>query len=568
MQLSWYEACEDASPLGSVTVGSSCRVRDALHSSSIDPLAFELVTPARVYLWRAETEADRIRWMEALEECSSRVVQGDDFEVITFGEVASEENTRRPSMGNISISNQNSLTNTSVDYIAVDLDESESSFTMVAMPESPPPSSLSPAAVHNVRVIESEPRSSGLLFAAPPAAGSDAGQAARVVGALRALVGPPSRSEGPIGPVLHELGDEQIDWMAPLLLALEKSDVTEIILHLAAKGSSALRLHLICLHASGFTSAHYARVSVNTLFDISARERNTLEMVSWLDSQRAVAGGSYARVMCHPLTGAAVTEMRVRKVFATSARPMMVEFRNGEGSKVPPMVLTKSGDDLRVDLQVQVMFRLFNALWEVNGYEFKHGQLPYCVTYRVCPFSSVTGVLEVVPRCVSLYEHTWVSYDKHRTVSSAIGAFVAGYMLGVRDRHKDNILFSLDTLELFHVDFGYVFNSQTKMFDAPRFAIPMHFKQMLAETGQWQSFVENSVIAYRILRQNKDFIIDLCCRLFHGTNSDSVEAYLRGEAFLEHMSGPQADERIRYLVEKGPTSVKRILKNIAHAVGF
>lgn len=201
----------------------------------------------------------------------------------------------------------------------------------------------------------------------------------------------------------------------------------------------------------------------------------------------------------------------------------MVAFEQSTYSgneKVPPMVLTKDGDDLRVDLQVQLMFRVFNSLWEVYGYEFKNGQLPYCVTYRVCPFSTTSGVIEVsrkkkllvffknrkkvVPRCTSLYDHKWVAFDKHRTVSSAIGAFVGGYMLGVRDRHKvsekreglwkltkietkDNILFALDTLELFHVDFGYIFNSQTKMFDAPRFAIDSSFK-VSTKKEKWECF--------------------------------------------------------------------------------
>jgi hypothetical protein len=196
------------------------------------------------------------------------------------------------------------------------------------------------------------------------------------------------------------------------------------------------------------------------------------------------------------------------------------------------------------------------------------GQLPYCVTYRVCPFSTTTGVIEVVPRCTSLYEHTWVTFDKHRTISSAIGAFVAGYVLGVRDRHKDNILFSLDTLELFHVDFGYVFNSQTKMFDAPRFAIPSQFKGILEETGLWEkSFVDNAVIAYRILRENRDFIIALCDKLFSGTHQ-SCDGYLQAEAFLVHMTDDEAYDRIRYLVERGPRSWKRVAKNVFHALGF
>jgi len=40
---------------------------------------------------------------------------------------------------------------------------------------------------------------------------------------------------------------------------------------------------------------------------------------------------------------------------------------------------------------------------------------------------------------------------------------------------------------LVQIDFGYIFNEQTKMFDAPRFAIPSNFK---AAIPSWELFVD------------------------------------------------------------------------------
>ncbi len=171
--------------------------------------------------------------------------------------------------------------------------------------------------------------------------------------------------------MLRNLSEDQIEWLAPLLLALEKDDVTEVILHLAASGSSVLRLHLIALHASGFM-ASFARASVNSLFQITNAERNTLRLSDFLASHGddVIVGQPFPVEMVHPFSSRRVDCVVVKKVFSTAAKPMMLEFRFGD-QPVPPLILTKDGDDLRVDLQVQLMFRVFNSLWEVYGYEFK-----------------------------------------------------------------------------------------------------------------------------------------------------------------------------------------------------
>ncbi len=130
------------------------------------------------------------------------------------------------------------------------------------------------------------------------------------------------------------------------------------------------------------------------------------------------------------------------------------------------------------------------------------------------------------------------------------------------------MLFRTDTMELLHIDFGYIFNAQTKMFDAPRIAIPSQLKRIFQEAALWDgAFIENAVIAYQILRTHREKLTSLCTALFSPMFPESNE-YMVKEAFLGELSDDQAEARIRYLLERGPHSWKRFAKNVAHILGF
>lgn len=130
------------------------------------------------------------------------------------------------------------------------------------------------------------------------------------------------------------------------------------------------------------------------------------------------------------------------------------------------------------------------------------------------------------------------------------------------------MLFRTDTMELLHIDFGYIFNEQTKMFDAPRIAIPSQLKRIFQEASLWDvAFIENAVIAYQILREHRDKLTAVCAAMFSPMFPTCAE-YMVKEAFLGELSDGQAEARIRYLLERGPHSWKRFAKNVAHVLGF
>lgn len=325
--------------------------------------------------------------------------------------------------------------------------------------------------------------------------------------------------------------------------------------------SPRMRIMLLCLHCCGFTVDSFARETVNSLFDIAPEEANTLRLVDWFRLHEQIVGSEVRNLqMLHPFTGDPVDVFIVKKIFQTKAKPMLIELVSDSKGLVEPLIITKFGDDLRVDLLVMTMFRVFNALWVNYSYMFKYGQLPYIVTYGVLPFSNEKGVIEAVANAEPLASHKWEFIDKHRTVSSAIGCFIGGYMLGVRDRHEDNMLFKRDTREILHIDFGYLFDAQTKMFDAPRVAIPSGFKSVLMDAQLWDGpFVENGVIAWQILRLHQKQLTQLCENLFLGTHPN-CGAYMAKEAFLSSLNEDQANERIKFLLENGPKSWKRLAK--------
>lgn len=67
--------------------------------------------------------------------------------------------------------------------------------------------------------------------------------------------------------------------------------------------------------------------------------------------------------------------------------------------------------------------------------------------------------------------------QRDKFLSSVAGSLLAGFVLGIRDRHQDNMLVK-DNHVFFHIDFGHLWN-QGPLVDAPRMAVPTRLKANL-----------------------------------------------------------------------------------------
>lgn len=149
------------------------------------------------------------------------------------------------------------------------------------------------------------------------------------------------------------------------------------------------------------------------------------------------------------------------KVMDSKMRPLWIVFENADMHGDDICVIYKNGDDLRQDMLTLQMLRVMDKIWKSHGYDF-----------RMNPYSCVStenrlGMIEIVLNAEtianiqkekgmfsatspfkkgSLYawlkEHNPDDLDKaiREFTLSCAGYCVATYVLGVADRHSDNIM--------------------------------------------------------------------------------------------------------------------------------
>lgn len=199
-----------------------------------------------------------------------------------------------------------------------------------------------------------------------------------------------------------------------------------------------------------------------------------------------------------------------------------------EADSTSPLVslLYKKGDDLRQDQLILQMISLIDRLFRREHVDL--GLTPY----KVLPTSSNDGLIEYVPSIpLSSIIKTSGSIIRHLVavhpdpsaplgvnphvldtfVRSAAGNCVVTYVLGVGDRHLDNILLAPDG-RLFHIDFGYILGREPpgKGFAQPVRLDPTMVEAMGGqESSQYKRFLSLCCEAYNILRKSSTLLLSL-----------------------------------------------------------
>ena len=220
-----------------------------------------------------------------------------------------------------------------------------------------------------------------------------------------------------------------------------------------------------------------------------------------------------------------------------------------------------------------------------------HAEKVAHVLYKVVPIKGVTfktGIIEFVPsrpvmkmwnrngftNFASLFRGAHQRYcdfanfsqDKKTSslctmAASCAAAFVGGYVLGVGDRHQDNML--LDGFgRLFHIDFGFLFNANKSgepLVASSPFPIPWGLLTMFEFEGLDQEFLHVCHEAFLALLLYKEDLIEMARRLLP---SDSA----RGDArrhFTERLV-PCDFVTFKALVSSRPE--KKFLKDASHFI--
>jgi phosphatidylinositol 3-kinase len=198
---------------------------------------------------------------------------------------------------------------------------------------------------------------------------------------------------------------------------------------------------------------------------------------------------------------------------------------------VPPAtykVIFKNGDDMRQDQLVIQMVRLMDGQLKRLGLDLR------LTPYSVLATSPSTGVMEMVldsfpishvvenyarrgvtPIMAFLQKHSpgppdspyGISEEAMDTyVKSAAGYCVITYLLGIGDRHLDNIMLRKDG-HFFHIDFGCIFGRDPKPFPAPmRLTVEMIAGMGGYDSQNYSRFKAYCCQAYNILRRSAGLI--------------------------------------------------------------
>ncbi|GAA5991028.1 hypothetical protein JCM10908_006509 [Rhodotorula pacifica] len=224
-------------------------------------------------------------------------------------------------------------------------------------------------------------------------------------------------------------------------------------------------------------------------------------------------------------------------VFKSNLFPLRLQLLTTSGEPYP--VIFKNGDDLRQDQLVIQLFTLMDRLLRKENLDLK------LMPYRVLATGAVDGMVQFVPSR-TLQDITFeygaqglLGYlrEQHADpgsvgtygvkpevldtyIRSCAGYCVVTYLLGVGDRHLDNLLLSPDG-HFFHVDFGYILGLDPKPFPP---AVKV-CKEMVDAMGGMQSphyarFKSLCYTGFTTLRKNANLLINLVALMVDGNIPD------------------------------------------------
>ncbi|EEC44349.1 predicted protein [Phaeodactylum tricornutum CCAP 1055/1] len=278
------------------------------------------------------------------------------------------------------------------------------------------------------------------------------------------------------------------------------------------------------------------------------------------------------------------------KMFKSALYPALVEFRQAEYS-TSYQVIVKTGDDLRQDQLIIMMIQLMDGL-------LKRAALDLCLMpYSVIAISRSSGLLEFVdgslPISQVLSTHSGsvlqffqsaspqsnAKYDIKPEVLSTYIRSCAGYcvitfLLGIGDRHLDNILLR-QTGHLFHIDFGFAFGRDPKPLP-PVFRLTREMVDGMGgiDSSEYRQFCSLACQAYNALRKSAGLVLNLLSLMSDAgiedlsnnpmADADGVIAKVE-ERFMLHLSDDEAESYFLGLINDCLTAIAPRVMDVFHS---
>ncbi|KAF4518926.1 hypothetical protein B566_EDAN006765 [Ephemera danica] len=220
-------------------------------------------------------------------------------------------------------------------------------------------------------------------------------------------------------------------------------------------------------------------------------------------------------------------------LFKSALMPSRLSFLTTSGTEY--VAIFKLGDDLRQDQLILQIITLMDKLlrrenldlrltpYRVLATSSKHGLVQFVDSLPVAEVLATEGSIQnffrkhnpsesgpygIVPEVMDTY------------IRSCAGYCVITYLLGVGDRHLDNLLLTT-TGKLFHIDFGYILGRDPKPLPPPM----KLSKEMVEAMGginseHYQEFRKQCYTAFLHLRRHANLILNLFSLMIHASVPD------------------------------------------------
>ncbi|XP_053384190.1 phosphatidylinositol 4-phosphate 3-kinase C2 domain-containing subunit alpha-like isoform X3 [Mercenaria mercenaria] len=272
-------------------------------------------------------------------------------------------------------------------------------------------------------------------------------------------------------------------------------------------------------------------------------------------------------------------EMNSCSFFTSNAVPLKLVFKNATENVGPVYAMFKVGDDLRQDMMTMQVVQIMDHLWLKEGLDLK------MITFSCLPTGPRRGFIEIITESDTLrkiqvmsgvtgsfkdrvikdwlQKHNPTELDYQKAVEnftrSCAGYCVATYVLGVCDRHNDNIMVK-QTGHLFHIDFNKILGD-AQMFgnikrDRVKFVLTSDMAYVIndgdRQSDRFQHFIDMCVQAFNILRKHANLFINLFSLMLRsgipGITEKGVEFVQR--ALLPGLTDTQATAMFTRMIQE------------------